>query len=570
MNLPTLLPRVVFDCNTVLQGAARQAGPAAACLKLVETEQVRLCLSPQILTEMRDVLLRPKLQRKFPALTPERVEAILAALQEKSEGFPEVPRVFELPRDPKDEPYLNLAIAAGVRYLVTRDKDLLDLMDRSLTDGQAFRTRFPHLLILDPVSFLLRLLQQATTAGLVDFFARVLVEYRALIDREFPHLLHRFEPGGDFDYGVHISLGEDRRPQMWCFLRLVEGEARVSGSVGAFSWEPNEFVQEQFVGTGGLPTWRPVPDLEKTVPESYAFHLVDQQVRKLLERGELVESWHLVYQRGADALRRLTNPLWRGEKPILPLDAEQPITSEVFRETLLRILQECNLAPLEMREMIIVQGKLAVHTGSSVDLGQLDADILWLEQQGHPLHGPLLPDPDISFDDPARIRGNWTWSRYSDDQLGDAARQSLTYLVEAYREMAELNFPNLCSKMGFYEALPLEIECAIDRRGDSRLWEEADWAFVNFRRGASAFAVNVVVVSAQSSAEAVAEFDRIRGDFGRTEVFRALSSAVTLFIDGKDWREHLLRMLTRDFETAWQRRYPIANPSPPQDNEPSN
>jgi predicted nucleic acid-binding protein len=44
----------------------------------------------------------------------------------------EVPRVFEYPRDPNDEPYINLAIPARAKYLVSRDKDLLDLMsDRS-------------------------------------------------------------------------------------------------------------------------------------------------------------------------------------------------------------------------------------------------------------------------------------------------------------------------------------------------------------------------------------------------------------------------------------------------------
>jgi putative PIN family toxin of toxin-antitoxin system len=55
----------------------------------------------------------------------------------------EVPRTLTLPRDPKDEPYLNLALAVGAQYLVSRDKDLLDLMN----DG-SFRQRYPDLTIL--------------------------------------------------------------------------------------------------------------------------------------------------------------------------------------------------------------------------------------------------------------------------------------------------------------------------------------------------------------------------------------------------------------------------------------
>ena len=50
---------------------------------------------------------------------------------------------------PKDEPYLDLAVAAGARYLVSRDRDLLDLMN----DAQ-FRQRFPELIVLDPPAFL--------------------------------------------------------------------------------------------------------------------------------------------------------------------------------------------------------------------------------------------------------------------------------------------------------------------------------------------------------------------------------------------------------------------------------
>jgi len=65
-----------------------------------------------------------------------------------------VPKRFELLRDPDDEPYLNTAIAAGAEFLVTRDRDLLDLMDRTTREGRDFQTRFPRLTILNPVEFL--------------------------------------------------------------------------------------------------------------------------------------------------------------------------------------------------------------------------------------------------------------------------------------------------------------------------------------------------------------------------------------------------------------------------------
>jgi predicted nucleic acid-binding protein len=75
-------------------------------------------------------------------------------MQAKATFFDSVPAVFTYPRDPNDEPYVNLALAAGARYLVTWDNDLLDLMNEATPAGQDFRRRFPDLTILNPVAFL--------------------------------------------------------------------------------------------------------------------------------------------------------------------------------------------------------------------------------------------------------------------------------------------------------------------------------------------------------------------------------------------------------------------------------
>ena len=137
-----------------LQGAARAEGPAAACLRLAEAGHVELFLCEEILDELRDVLTRPKIRKKFPALTPERVGAFLARVARFAHGVANTPSVVTLARDPKDEKYLNLAVAAGVTHLVSWDQDLLDLMDDPSTPGQAFRAKFPDITILDPVAFL--------------------------------------------------------------------------------------------------------------------------------------------------------------------------------------------------------------------------------------------------------------------------------------------------------------------------------------------------------------------------------------------------------------------------------
>ena len=146
--------RVVFDCMVFLQGAARRESPAAACLLLAELAVVELCISAEILSEIRDVLTRPSIQQRFPALTDAMVDRFLTALGKHSVLISPVRRVFVYERDRKDEPYINLAIAAGASYLVSRDADILDLASGASRDGARLRSHAPELLILDPVSFL--------------------------------------------------------------------------------------------------------------------------------------------------------------------------------------------------------------------------------------------------------------------------------------------------------------------------------------------------------------------------------------------------------------------------------
>jgi predicted nucleic acid-binding protein len=106
------------------------------------------------LVELHDVLCRSSLQQSFPLLTNEKADQLIELLLLKGKLFRNVTRLFELPRDPDDEPYLNLAIESKARFLVTRDHDLLDLMRWDTKEGRDFQSLFPELKVLDPVAFL--------------------------------------------------------------------------------------------------------------------------------------------------------------------------------------------------------------------------------------------------------------------------------------------------------------------------------------------------------------------------------------------------------------------------------
>jgi predicted nucleic acid-binding protein len=65
------------------------------------------------------------IREKVPALTDELPGRFLMALRKRATPIPGVPRLSVYERDPKDEPYINLAIAAGADYVASRDADIL-------------------------------------------------------------------------------------------------------------------------------------------------------------------------------------------------------------------------------------------------------------------------------------------------------------------------------------------------------------------------------------------------------------------------------------------------------------
>ena len=153
-------PRVVFDCMIFVQSVLSDTGPSAHLIDLLEAGAFTLFVSRASLDEVRDVLARPKLRAAKPALTDELVEAFLVRVSRYSTLIKQPPTVFFYPRDPKDEKYVNLAVAAKAAYIVSWDTDLLSLMTGHTYECKDFRRRFRPLQVIGPVEFL-RLLETA-------------------------------------------------------------------------------------------------------------------------------------------------------------------------------------------------------------------------------------------------------------------------------------------------------------------------------------------------------------------------------------------------------------------------
>jgi putative PIN family toxin of toxin-antitoxin system len=145
--------RVVFDCNVFLQALATPGGPAGRCVEIALAGQVSLYISPVVLDEIRRVTSYPKLIAKFK-LRASRVTTLVDNLLMFAVMVPVVPELWRYARDPDDAHYVNLALAADAKLIVSRDKDLLDLMDSVKPEAAEFQKRHPTLRILTPVELI--------------------------------------------------------------------------------------------------------------------------------------------------------------------------------------------------------------------------------------------------------------------------------------------------------------------------------------------------------------------------------------------------------------------------------
>jgi putative PIN family toxin of toxin-antitoxin system len=108
--------KIVLDTNVLVSGLLTPFGTSGEIIRMVSSGQLSLCYDARILTEYRDVLLRPRFQ-----FNPEHVSSLLDYIQYAGQVYPTQPLANPLP-DPDDEPFLEVAIAGEASCLVTGNK----------------------------------------------------------------------------------------------------------------------------------------------------------------------------------------------------------------------------------------------------------------------------------------------------------------------------------------------------------------------------------------------------------------------------------------------------------------
>lgn len=113
--------RVVIDTNIWISYLIGQA--LADLTDQILSERIKILFSEELLTELIEVLHRPKFKKYF---TSESIQELIGLIDAKFEIIPITAQVNAC-RDEKDNFLLDLCISGNADYLVTGDADLLEL-----------------------------------------------------------------------------------------------------------------------------------------------------------------------------------------------------------------------------------------------------------------------------------------------------------------------------------------------------------------------------------------------------------------------------------------------------------
>lgn len=104
---------IVLDTNVLVSGLLSPFGPCGKIVRMVSSAELTLSFDARILTEYREVLLRPKFR-----FEKDKIDALLDHIEHRGRAVASSPLPHSLP-DYDDEPFLEVAIAAQAVCIVT-------------------------------------------------------------------------------------------------------------------------------------------------------------------------------------------------------------------------------------------------------------------------------------------------------------------------------------------------------------------------------------------------------------------------------------------------------------------
>jgi putative PIN family toxin of toxin-antitoxin system len=108
--------KIVLDTNVLVSGLLTPFGPSGDIVRMLASGKLTLFIDARILSEYRDVLLRPKFQ-----FNPEQVNTLLNFIRHNGLLVSTSPLKNRLP-DVDDEPFLEISVAGQADCLCTGNK----------------------------------------------------------------------------------------------------------------------------------------------------------------------------------------------------------------------------------------------------------------------------------------------------------------------------------------------------------------------------------------------------------------------------------------------------------------
>lgn len=105
--------KVVLDTNVIVSGLLNPYGVPGEIVRLAVLGSLEVCYDARILSEYREVLLRPKFN-----FSQSDIDVFLTGIKISGHSTTSQPLKKAL-KDPDDEAFLEVALASNAKYLVT-------------------------------------------------------------------------------------------------------------------------------------------------------------------------------------------------------------------------------------------------------------------------------------------------------------------------------------------------------------------------------------------------------------------------------------------------------------------
>lgn len=117
--------RAVIDTNILVRALIMPHGSVGPVLQRLRQGDYTILYAPPLLAELVDVLNRPRIRTKYD-LSDEDIKTVLSLILLRGETITPT-RTITACRDPKDNKFLEVAVAGQADAIVSGDEDLLVL-----------------------------------------------------------------------------------------------------------------------------------------------------------------------------------------------------------------------------------------------------------------------------------------------------------------------------------------------------------------------------------------------------------------------------------------------------------